>query len=270
MGEDPPHLLGYGDDETGAGVSVTCDVDTAVIEMSLHGRWSKRMASETYAGFRKCLAQHPAAIIVELHQLADPHAASAALWLAARRAASTLEPPVQVALSLPATEPLSQRLRWIGVTRSVPVYPTTEKARSAVAGHRPLTDWLQLTRRRPAGGDSARAARELIDEACAVWGFPDLRHPARLVVSELVANAVQHAGTDIAVTVWRRPTGLHLSVRDGDPRMPRLRPRLSASGRPCRGGLDIVDTLCAGWGAVATHDGKMVWATMRSIRRTSP
>jgi hypothetical protein len=265
----PPYLPAHRDDVTRPGVSVTCDADTAVIEMALHGRWTRRLAADTYTGFRKCLAEHPTAMIVDLHHLDDPLSASAAMWLTARRAAAALEPPVQVALSMAATTPLSRRLHVLGVTRIVPVYPSTEQARSAVAGRGPLTDRLQLTRLRPDRG-SARAARELVDDACAAWGFPDLRHPTRLVLSELVTNAVEHARTALVVTVWRRRTGLHLTVRDGDHRMPRLRPRLSASGRPSRGGLDIVDTLAAAWGAVSTEDGKLVWATMRSCRRASP
>jgi hypothetical protein len=77
----------------------------------------------------------------------------------------------------------------------------------------------------------------------------------------------------MVVTVWRRGTGLHVSVRDGDPRLPFLRDAESADGGPSiqmRGhGLRIVDVLSSAWGAMATRDGKMVWATIRSCRRRS-
>jgi anti-sigma regulatory factor (Ser/Thr protein kinase) len=250
-------------------VSVTCDVDTAVVEMAVSGQWTRRLALDTYTVLRKCLAEHPAAVIVDLHKLKDRHADSAAMWLAANRAATGLQPPVQIALTVPASRPLSHRLHWLGISRTVPIFTTMEEARTAVISRRPLTDRLQLTRLAPGPG-AAGLARDLIDVASEAWGFPNLRHPGRLVISELVANAVQHAGTPMAVTVWRRRSGLHLSVRDGSPRLPGP-PATSASASGSGGqGLLLVDTLASSWGAMSTRDGKMVWATIRSCRHPSP
>jgi hypothetical protein len=268
----PPYLLGNGDHENGSGVSVTYDIDTAVIEMVVAGRWTKRLALDIYTALCKCLAEHPSAIIVNLHHLDDPSADSAAMWLAASTAAGGLQPPVQIALSVPASQPLSHRLRWAGVTPTVPMFTTTKQARTAAAHSGPLTERVQLTRLRPDAG-SANAARGLIDVACEAWGFADLRHPSRLVISELVANAVEHAGTDMVVTVWRRRNGLHLTVHDGDARLPRMWPptRTDEARAPSGAhGLHIVDTLSAAWGALSTTEGKLVWATMRSCRRPWP
>lgn len=248
----PPYLSGVGT----VGVSATYDLDTAVIEMTVRGPWTRRLAADTYAGVRKCLAEHPTAIIINLHRLTDPHSASAAMWLAAAAAARRLEPPVQLALNIPAARPLAHRLRRMGLAGSVPLYTSTAAARTGVAGPGSPTDRLQMTRLAPELA-SARAARGLIDVACAAWDLPDLRHPARLVISELAANVVQHAGTEMTVTVWRRRAGLHLTVHDGDPRLPQL-----AAGH----GMRIVDTLSAAWGAAATAGGKAVWATVRSHR----
>jgi len=192
--------------------------------------------------------------------------------LAATRAAGVLQPPVQIALSAPGSRPLSRRLHWTGVARIVPMFTTMEQARTAVANRGPLTERLQLTRLQPETG-SANAARGLIDVACEAWGLADLRHPSRLVISELVANVVEHARTDMVVTVWRRRNGLHLTVHDGDARLPHMRPLPSAGAATTRDGghgLRIVDTLSAAWGAVSTRKGKMVWATMRSCRRPWP
>jgi anti-sigma regulatory factor (Ser/Thr protein kinase) len=268
-----PYLLGDGDDGTGSRVSVLFDVDTAVIEMVVFGRWTRRLALNIYTAFRKCLAEHPPAIFVDLRQLADPSAASTAMWLAAARAADGLQPPVQIALILPSCDPLSERLHSIGGTRTIPTFSAVETARAAVGDHALLTERLQLTRLPPEAG-SAKPARGLIDVACRAWGFLDLQHPGRLVISELVANAVQHTGTQMTVTVSRRRTGLHLSVRDGDARLPRLRQPSSGDQAAQAGsgghGLRIVDTLAASWGAISTRDGKVVWATMRSYRRPAP
>jgi anti-sigma regulatory factor (Ser/Thr protein kinase) len=150
------------------------------------------------------------------------------------------------------------------------MYTTVEQARAAVVSGRPLADRLQLTRLAP-GPDATGLARDLIDVASAAWSFPSLRHPGRLVISELVANAVQHAGTPMAVTVWRRRSGLHLSVRDGSRRLPEQPVATPASKRGSGGqGLLVVDTLASCWGAMSTRDGKMVWATLRSCRHPSP
>jgi anti-sigma regulatory factor (Ser/Thr protein kinase) len=265
----PPHPAD-GDDGAGpSSISITCDIDTAVTEMVVPGRWSARLASDVHSGFRKCLAEHPSAIILDLRDLTDPAAGSAAMWLAAGNAATRLRPPVRAALCVSAGNPLSQRLRRIGVTRVVPVYPTMEKARTAVAGTDPPADRMRLIRLPPEVG-SVRIARGLVDAACEDWRCPDLRQTSRLVISELVANSVEHAGTELAVSVRRGGTGLHLTVRDGDARLPRLLetpPPLRGSGGH---GLRIVDTLAAAWGCLPTRDGKMVWATMRSYRRPLP
>jgi hypothetical protein len=106
---------------------------------------------------------------------------------------------------------------------------------------------------------------ELVDSACDSWHMPELREPSRAIMSALVGNAVEHAGTDLGAAVWRRGSGLHLSVRDGDPRLPRLLDRY-AGGRGR--GLRTVDGKSTAWGAMATRDGKMVWATLRTRRQT--
>jgi anti-sigma regulatory factor (Ser/Thr protein kinase) len=172
-------------------------------------------------------------------------------------------------LCLPSATALSGRLRKLGANRFLPVYPTMPEARAAIASRLPLTDRLQ-TRLPPTSG-SARAARDLVDRACEAWSLTDLRHPARLVVSELVTNAIEHAGTELSVTVSRRGTRLHLSVRDGDPRPPLLRdPNSGPSGHPdtdYRGrGLRIVHAAAAAWGSMPTPDGKRVWATLRPAK----
>ncbi|MEV7626500.1 ATP-binding protein [Actinoplanes sp. NPDC089786] len=266
----PPYLLDNGAEAAGSGVFVTYNVDTAVTEMVVFGQWTRRLASDTYIVLQKCLVEHPSAVIVSLHRLDDRHADSAALWLVADKAAASMQPPVQIALVIPGSGPLPRRLHRLGLPRTVPLYTAMSEAYTAVVSRRPLTDRLQLTRLSPGPG-AARSARDLIDVACEAWSFPELRHPSRLVISELVTNAVQHAGTDLTVTVWRRRSGLHISVRDGSSQLRHLRP--STSVPPHGGGGDgllIVGTLSAAWGAMSTRDGKVLWATMHSYRHTSP
>jgi hypothetical protein len=272
MEEDPPYLLDNGEGPGGPGVSVTGDVDTAMIEMDVRGRWNSRLGMAAYAAFCKCLAEHPAAIIVNLSGLRDPTGASAPMWLASCQRATAMQPPVRMALTLPSDTPLADRLGRIGANL-IPAYRTTEEARAAVAGRTPYTDRLQSAGL-PPDPAAVRTARGVVDTACDAWDFPELRYPGRLVITELVANAVEYARTDMVVTVWRRGTGLHLSVRDGDPRMPFLRDPRSADASASiqrRGhGLRIVDAISSAWGAMATGDGKKVWATVDSCRRRWP
>jgi hypothetical protein len=261
----PPYLFGTGD-HPGAGLRVTGDVDAAAVEISVHGRWSKRLGLDAYAGIRKCLTEHPSAIIVDLYRLEDPFAASATMWIAVNRAAGRLDPPARVVLCLPPATPLAGKLRRLGAAGFMPLFATLPEAREALRRDVPLTDRLQLLRL-PPEPLSGTAARNLVGLGCSTWNLPSLLHPARSIISELVENAAEHARTDMAVTVWHRGDGLHLSVRDGDRTLPHLRdPAPPVGGRPrdIRGqGLRNVDAAAAAWGAMATPDGKLVWATLR-------
>ncbi|MCA2213860.1 ATP-binding protein [Jidongwangia harbinensis] len=119
----------------------------------------------------------------------------------------------------------------------------------------------------PSAPESASLARNLVGDACWRWNRPDLLHPARLMMSELVSNAVEHAGSEITVVVSRHGDGLHLAVSDGQPRLPRLRrPSAPHRGRPLdeRGfGLRTIQAVATDWGAAATPTGKVVWASLR-------
>jgi anti-sigma regulatory factor (Ser/Thr protein kinase) len=78
-----------------------------------------------------------------------------------------------------------------------------------------------------------------------------------LMVSELVTNAIRHAGTDFRVTVDRTPAAVRVSVTDGAPGRPvALDPGpQDLSGR----GLMIVDRLADAWGVDPARPGKTVW-----------
>jgi anti-sigma regulatory factor (Ser/Thr protein kinase) len=91
------------------------------------------------------------------------------------------------------------------------------------------------------------------------WGADALVDDAVLLVSELVTNAVLHAGTDIEVALHLEGGCLRVDVRDGDPRAPSVRhySTLSGTGR----GLALVDQLARRWSIDPSPDGtgKTVW-----------
>jgi hypothetical protein len=269
--EAEPPGRAMGDPDADAGLSMVSDVDTAVLEMRVHGRWTRRLCLDVCLALRQGMAEHPAAIIIDLQHLSDLDAASASMWLAASRAASMLRPPPLVVLSMPPTRQLASRLRRQGAVRFLPIYATMRQAREAVASRLPFADRLHLNRLRP-GPDSVAAAAAAVAAACTAWALPDLVDPGREIVGELVANAVAHTGTEMALTVSLRGTRLHLAVRDGDRRLPYLLVA-GAAGRgatPARrgGGLRMVELRACAWGALPTRDGKVVWAMVQARRGT--
>jgi anti-sigma regulatory factor (Ser/Thr protein kinase) len=260
-----------GNGEPTPSVTTTSDVGTEVLEVAVHGQWGVRLRQEVYRGIYKCLAEHPAALLVDLDDLSDPGGLSLAMWLAARRAAMLLEPPVRLALCVPAPSILAARLRRIGAPSFLSTFASPAQARAALAGSLPMPDVLQ--RHLPPDVSSPSLARDLVGQACDTWRLPQLVYPARLVISELASNAVEHAGTDLMVTVSRRDTVLYLSVRDGDPHLPELLdPPPVTNGHPSRSrgrGLHLVHAAASAWGARPTADGKVVWATVRSGRTST-
>lgn len=109
--------------------------------------------------------------------------------------------------------------------------------------------------------EAPRAARRFLEEAVLPWGHSDtLLADARLLLSELVTNAVTHARSPFSVSIASQDSGVRLSVHDQDPTEPTLRPVSpeAYSGR----GLQIVAALAKDWGVVATPIGKTVWAEL--------
>ena len=81
---------------------------------------------------------------------------------------------------------------------------------------------------------------------------------AELMVSELVGNAIVHAGTQISVTVRCTAERTVVEVHDGSPVMPE--PRAHEPLRPGGHGLRIVEALARRWGVKScAGNGKTVW-----------
>jgi hypothetical protein len=109
---------------------------SAVVEIAVRGLWSDTVGVDVSAALRSCLVDRPGGVIIDLHGMSDDRAASLPLWLAARRAAAGTRPPVPLALCLPATAVLRDRLRRIGARR-LPMYATMMEARSALTPFAP-------------------------------------------------------------------------------------------------------------------------------------
>lgn len=109
------------------------DPDDAVVQVAVRGRWDWQLLLAVRTAVHKCLAEHPAGLIIDLRELDDMNASSAPLWFAVRRVGESLRPPVRVVLCLWPQTPLGKRLVRLGAKRFLPIYLTVEQARAALA-----------------------------------------------------------------------------------------------------------------------------------------
>ena len=109
----------------------------------------------------------------------------------------------------------------------------------------------------PAEPASAGRARRFVDATLRAWECNGIVDVASLLVSELVANSVLHAGTPMAVVVSRTARRLRIEVQDGDAGQPARKhySSMATTGR----GLMLVERLAAEWGVRPLPAGKGVW-----------
>jgi anti-sigma regulatory factor (Ser/Thr protein kinase) len=114
----------------------------------------------------------------------------------------------------------------------------------------------------PAEPSSAAAARHSLAAYCRDHGVPtQLTDDALLVISELVTNAVLHAGTPTMAWAEYEPGSITVAVVDGSSSLPAL---LAPSERRESGrGVAIIDELGATWGLIRTSLGKIIWVNIR-------
>jgi anti-sigma regulatory factor (Ser/Thr protein kinase) len=114
-------------------------------------------------------------------------------------------------------------------------------------------DDLQL----PSAPRSVGEARRFVVTALDELDAGELSEVAALLTSEIVTNAVVHAGGDIRVRVVRVTDAVRISVEDTSPAKPAPR---EAGERAVTGrGLNLVEHLAAGWGVDDVDGGKVVW-----------
>jgi anti-sigma regulatory factor (Ser/Thr protein kinase) len=133
---------------------------------------------------------------------------------------------------------------------------------------------------------SAARGRQIVASVCRDWRLESVCDDLALPVSELVTNAVVHAGTGVALTLSLTEDFVEVAVHDNSRRAPILRPvdvdglrdelsretpvyRNEADGKhndDSSGGrgLHIVDAVADEWGAAELADGKTVWFRIRT------
>lgn len=114
----------------------------------------------------------------------------------------------------------------------------------------------RITRELPADPSAGHHARRTIDQVCTRWGLTALQDPGRLIVTELVSNALQHGSAPIELHIIIRPRALHIEVSDHSPALPLRAPR------DLHHGLRLIEALTSSWGARPTAAGKTVWTDL--------
>jgi anti-sigma regulatory factor (Ser/Thr protein kinase) len=113
----------------------------------------------------------------------------------------------------------------------------------------------------PHDPSSVSKARRYVTERLTEHGETAVLDAARLVVSELVTNAVRHARVDFDLVLARVGDQVLVQVRDTAPGRPQVQRKSldSVDGR----GLALVEMVSSDWGVTDAGDGsKWVWAVL--------
>ncbi|MGY2064386.1 ATP-binding protein [Blastococcus sp. SYSU DS0619] len=113
---------------------------------------------------------------------------------------------------------------------------------------------------------SVPAARHLVQQLLRSWGARQDHDDAALLVTELVANVVDHVGGSACLTLEATFSDdwLRLAVVDCSPTRPEV---LGLSpDRPRGRGMLMVQVLADRWGCEEHRDGKRVWFELRPPR----
>jgi DNA-binding NarL/FixJ family response regulator len=116
-----------------------------------------------------------------------------------------------------------------------------------------------------------RAARRFVTQALTGWDDDegDLTDTVTLLVSELVTNAVLHAGSDVEVMVRLTSTAARIEVTDASAEA--IAPRDATSEEDSGRGLALVGSLAQRWGVrPAPGGGKTVWFEVQRFAGDAP
>jgi hypothetical protein len=113
----------------------------------------------------------------------------------------------------------------------------------------------------PPVSDAVERARLFSVRTMTSWALADFEEPVTAIITELVANAVLHARTDLELRLVRSDDRVRIEVADLSPAPPVLTEPLplQEGGR----GMVIIDLYADAWGSVPTPAGKIVWAELK-------
>ena len=190
--------------------TVRHDVDRDVTVVTVRGVLDLNTAVAMRTTLAKCIAECPSAVIADVSACTADGLGSVTVFPTAARK-QALQPIVALLLA-DSTGRFLDRSRRAALGQ-VPAYPDIETAWAAADVARASLTRVRLGfRRSPA---AANQARDVVGAACELWGTEELTLDAKLVVSELVTNAIKRARTEAILEAVLRGSFLHLRVRDG-------------------------------------------------------
>lgn len=119
----------------------------------------------------------------------------------------------------------------------------------------------------PPDGASPARARGLLRTALRTADLGHLVDDALLLVTELVTNAVIHAGTSIELRIGTGDGGMHAEVVDYSPGSSPVVRAAPEAAREGGRGMFLLDALAQEWGTTHTSTGKSVWFRLGTARR---
>jgi anti-anti-sigma factor len=213
-------------------------------------------APDLHAALLECLAGQPNGVIVDASELSVLDDVGLTVLSSAARQ-SERWPGARFAVVAPTNE-VAAGLARMGVDRYMLVCADRDAALIELS-RRPAPPWSR--HRISPGRDAPGIARAAVQAFLAKQDIRD-GDAAQLVASELVTNAVVHAGTLIELTLRLTPPFLHIAVRDSGAGQVRMKAIVDESAENGRG-LLLVDALAAAWGSIVPKSGKIVWAKVR-------
>jgi anti-sigma regulatory factor (Ser/Thr protein kinase) len=239
---------------TTTGVEVRADLDSGALVLCLHPDHTEeqvRAAVDASAG------QHPGAVVLDLGPMPGRWAAllRGLARLCARQAVPLLVAPV---LAVPAPTPVRSLVTPLPLRHHPSVAEALASLPSALVPS-------SQRRRVHLAADPAAAGRgrTVAADTLTGWGLDELRFPVELITSELVSNAVRHAGTPADLLLRLGPDGVRVAVHDGDPTAPTSPPASVDVGQEGGRGLLLVQATAHRWGVLTGSHDKIVWADVR-------
>jgi anti-anti-sigma regulatory factor len=238
---------------------LTIEVERAhpVVTLSPHGVLDAYTAPDLRAAMLEAVADQGAGVIVDVSDLTVGDDIGLAV-LSSVGQENRRWPAVGLILAGPSGDFMAAGER-IGIFSYIASCPDVATALAELAA-------VEVPPRRrvsiPPDRNAPSVARAAVHDFCHERGVTGSTEAAQLVASELVTNAVVHAGTPIQLTLRLMSGTLHIAVRDtgvGQARISGFVDESAESGR----GLVLVDALATSWGSFVPPVGKIVWATLR-------
>jgi hypothetical protein len=239
-------------------MTIAAEALDTVSLLTPHGVLDSRTYRSLRDGIIKAALDEPAAVIIDVTHLDVPAESAWAVFTSARWHVSTW-PDIPVLLVTARLEPRNAIARN-GIARYVPVYPSVSEAIDALRSA-PFSRYRRRARAQlPPGVNSLQRSRQLVTEWLSAWEQADMIPAAKIVVTTLVENVLQHTLSAPCMRLETDGRAVTVAVEDSSPAQAGVRETHTAP--EMSSGLRIVGALCRAWGNAPTPNGKTVWAVI--------